>query len=389
MAVPVPTESVVEPVAVTGTSAVVHECPLPTSELSEVVRRYVLVSTPTRVRMMAAKGISPMPPRDVVTPQFVLTFDPDAKVSNSASSALLKIDDRLARSVLGDTAVSSHVLGYLARGVVNKDGLAEQLLLNPAAPSEAFVAIAGAASERICKIIANNQQKILDAPEIVCALYDNPNALASTKDRVLDFVVRSGLVIEGFKPWEDAYFRLGGKERKDIAATVVLPAGYERLLDESTERRLIAEDEDAVDELDDNQSLDVMLRSLNAAQKIALATNGNRSARSALLRDTNRLVALAAITSPSITESEVVAAAQSRTVHQDVIAHIGRDKKANWIRNYSIKKALVENPKYPLPDAMKLVPTLNPSDLKMVAKSRMVPVGVRNLATNLVRAKRR
>ncbi len=365
------------------------QCPIPLDELSPAAQKVAAPEVPAKVRLMTARGIAPIPPRDLVTAQFVLTFDPDEKIAKSASNALLKIDDRFAKSVLGDKAINPHVLGFLAQGVANKDALAEQLLLNPVAPSEAFEAIARTASEKTCEIIASNQKKILETPDIVKALYDNPNALASTKDRVLDFVVRSGQVIEGFKPWEEAYFRLGGKEREEIAGTVVLPAICDRFLDEKNERRLIAEDEDAVEEADESQPLEVMLRSLNAAQKIAMATKGNRSARSALLRDTNRLVALAAITSPSITEPEVVAAAQSRTVHQDVIAHIGRDKKANWIRNYSIKKALVENPKYPLPDAMKLVPTLNPRDLKMIAKSRMVPVGVRNLANNLMRAKRR
>ena len=128
---------------------------------------------------------------------------------------------------------------------------------------------------------------------------------------------------------------------------------------------------------------------MNAAQKVALATKGNRQARSALMRDTNRVVALAAITSPCVSEPEVLAAAQSRTVHQDVIMHICRDKKNNWIRIYQVKVALVTNPKAPLPEAMKLVPTLNARDLKTIAKSRNVPMGVRNLANNLVNKSRR
>ena len=82
---------------------------------------------------------------------------------------------------------------------------------------------------------------------------------------------------------------------------------------------------------------------------------------------------------------EIIAAANSRVVHADVIAHICRDKKNNWVRIYQVKLALTNNPKTPLPDAMKLVPTLNQRDMKILAKSRNVPAGVRNLATKMAK----
>ena len=107
------------------------------------------------------------------------------------------------------------------------------------------------------------------------------------------------------------------------------------------------------------------------------------------MRDTNRMVALAAITSPAITEQEVITAAQSRTVHADVVAHIARDKKNNWIRNYQVRNALVSNPKTPLPDAMRLLPLLNPRDIKMLAKSKNIPAGVRALAGKMAKGTER
>ena len=368
-----------------------NECPISLDALSEAVKKLVGPDAPNKIKLMTARGFAPgLAPRDLVTAQFVLTYDSDNAIGQTAGDSLAKIDDRIAKSVLGDETLSPHVLGFLAISLARTDIYAEQLLLNTATPSEAVIEVAKIASERMCEIIANNQKRILAAPEIARSLHENPSALANTKDRVIDFLVRNGKILDNFRPFEDAWFRLTGEERAKAADAVELSPAFDHLLEEKNpERRLIAEEDDAVEDDAEDKPLEVLLRTLNIAQKVALATKGNRSARTALMRDTNRLVALAAITSPSITEPEVLAAAQNRTANQDVITHIGRDKKSNWVRNYQIKKALVENPKYPLPDAMKLVPTLNQRDMKMVAKSRNVPVGVRNMAANILRNKRR
>ena len=369
-----------------------NECPIQLDQLSPNVQRSVGPEAPAQLKAMAARGLSPMAPSDLVVAQYYLTFDSDAKVAQLAKKGLGQMDVRIATAVLGDQNLPEVVLGFLAEALANKDAFVEQLLLNPKTPSSAFIEVARVCSEHVCETIANNQKRLLQTPEIARALHDNANAIQSTKDRVIDFLVREGAHVEGLRAWDDAFMRLNGEERIKAAEKVELPDEALRYMDddERGERRLIDEDEEELGEEEKvDQPLEVLLRTLNVAQKVAMATKGNRSARAALMRDTNRLVALAAITSPSVTEPEVIAAAQSKIVHTDVVAHIGRDKKNNWVRNYQVKVALVSNPKMPLPDAMKLVPTLNPRDLKQISKSRNVPMGVRNMAGNLIRQKRR
>ncbi len=237
---------------------------------------------------------------------------------------------------------------------------------------------------------------MLDAPEIARALIRNGNALKSTVDRVIDFLVRNGIILEGVAEFADALLRLTGEERLKAADALLGDIPLE-LLDEQFltdeqkaergTRRLIEEDEEGDVTEQARRTVEQLVRDLSTPQKVALATKGTKTVRSLFMRDTNRLVALAAVTSPAVTESEIIAAAQSRTVHSDVIAHIAKDKKNNWVRNYQVKLALVNNPKAPLPDAMKLVPLLNGRDLKLVAKSKNVQAGVRNRAAQLVRNK--
>src|SRR5687768_17360925 len=90
------------------------DCPLPYDALAPAVQKSVGPQAPPALRMMAARGMAPMPPKDLVTAQYVLTFDQDAKVKESAEKSLSGLDERIANAVLADTSMSPHVLGHLA-----------------------------------------------------------------------------------------------------------------------------------------------------------------------------------------------------------------------------------------------------------------------------------
>ena len=373
------------------------ECPIPYNKLSSAAQKATSTNAPPAARMMAARGLAPMPPRDLITAQYVLTFDPDKKIAAEAEKSLQSLDQRLANAVLSDAALNPFVLGALAESLVTRDADVERILLNPTTPHSAFVMAATRGSEAICEVVANNQARVLKNPEIARALQQNPQALKSTSERVIDFLVRNGVMLEDMPEFESALLRLNGNERKEAAEAVELdvPASMlerEFLSDEEREELdgsgLIADDEELSDEEEGEEKklgLEQLIKNMTTGEKVALATKGNKSARAILIRDRNRVVALAAISAPSITEPEAFNAANSRTVHQDVIGYISRNK--DWMKNYQMKVALVANPKSPLPTAMKLVPTLQKRDLRNVSKSKNVPLGVRTLATRLVKAR--
>jgi hypothetical protein len=328
-----------------------------------------------------------MAPKDLVTTQYILTFDADEGVRTAASKSLSNLDERIANAILGDSSLDSNVLGYIAVQVAENERFAQTILLNNSTPTWAFVDVAARGSQNTCELIANNQARLLQAPDIARSLTTNRHALRSTIDRVIDFLVRNGVILDDVHEFEEALLRLTGEERLKAVENIEIP---EALLDPSlrkgspNERQMIEEEEET-DEEEVHQSIEMLLRSMTAGQKVAMATKGNKSVRSTLLRDSNRLVAIAAITSPLITEPEVVAAAQSRSVHQDVIGHISRDKKNNWVKNYQVKLALVQNPKTQLTESMRLLPHLQKKDVKNVARSRNVPAALRTQATKLAR----
>jgi hypothetical protein len=102
------------------------------------------------------------------------------------------------------------------------------------------------------------------------------------------------------------------------------------------------------------------------------------SERLLLVRDSNRLVAQAAIKSPSIQENEVVRISASRSVSEDVLRVIALDRE--WTRSHQIKVNLVQNPRTPFAFVAKLIPHLREHELKAIAKSKNVAGGVAQAA---------
>ena len=75
---------------------------------------------------------------------------------------------------------------------------------------------------------------------------------------------------------------------------------------------------------------------------------------------------MAAVTSPRITDGEILGLANSRTVNADVLRYIYTNRE--FLRTYAIKISLVKNPKVPLPTALKMLHTLQEKDIKELAR---------------------
>jgi hypothetical protein len=116
------------------------------------------------------------------------------------------------------------------------------------------------------------------------------------------------------------------------------------------------------------ESLYQRLLNMAVNEKIRLATLGNKEARNLLIKDPNRLVIHSVLSSPKLTEDEVVGFAGNKNLSKDV-ANIIANKK-EFLKNYAVKVALVNNPKTAVPTAIKLMPYLTEKDVRNVAKSR-------------------
>jgi hypothetical protein len=96
-------------------------------------------------------------------------------------------------------------------------------------------------------------------------------------------------------------------------------------------------------------------------------------------------VALAAIRSPGVTDNEAVKFSANRALSDDVVRVIANTKE--WTKLYQVKVNLLNNPKTPLPVAMKFLPFLHPKDLRNVSRSKGIPSALVQQARKLLATK--
>jgi hypothetical protein len=231
----------------------------------------------------------------------------------------------------------------------------------------------------LVEIIRQNELRLLRHDDIVRGLCRNPNALASTIDGACDFCVRNGLVLLDVPQIVEAHRRIHGTDpsaRPAEDSAAALMAEYQAELAHEAEEKSEKGSMPPPTAEQEAKRVNMAKRVLemSVAEKIKLATLGNREARTLLLRDSNRLVSLAAAQSPRITDGEILGLANSKTSSAEVLRYIY--ERRDYLKLYALRTALVRNPKVPLPTALRFLPTLQEKDIKELARDRNVPATV-------------
>ncbi len=342
--------------------------------LSPQAERYARRDAPREARLMAARGALPLPPVELATLLFALMHDPDAEVKGIARDSLERLPDGVCQAVLsGD--VHPAILSHLAAAFRDREDRTERIALNPAADDATLAFLASLPSKRVVDIVSNNQERMLRAPEIVDALGSNPLTGRSVIERILAFV------------GEDAAREAAGDgEVLDRDAEAALRAVLGEDLGRFA-RSLVEEPAEpaAGKATGEIVNLYALIQKMSVYQKIKLARLGNREARGLLVRDRNKVVAVAAILSPKLTDNEIAAIAQSRNVGDEVLRIVANNRQ--WTRNYKIKRALASNPKTPQPLAIGFVSQLHDSDMLSLMKSKDVPSAIATHARRMLTKK--
>jgi hypothetical protein len=112
------------------------------------------------------------------------------------------------------------------------------------------------------------------------------------------------------------------------------------------------------------------LAAMTVSERMGTAMKGSREERAILIRDPNKLVSVAVLSSPKLNESEVESFAKMANVSDEVLRIIGQTRA--WVKNYGIASSLTRNPKTPLAVSLNLVQRLTDRDLKMITLDRNV-----------------
>jgi hypothetical protein len=124
---------------------------------------------------------------------------------------------------------------------------------------------------------------------------------------------------------------------------------------------------------------------LGITGRIQLAMKGSKEERSLLIRDGTKIVALAVLDSPKITDSEVEKFANQKNVLEAVLR--GITLKRRFIKQYAVLRNLTFNPRTPIDVSLALVKHLMTADLKNLTANKEVSDTVRKIAMRMFRQK--
>lgn len=122
---------------------------------------------------------------------------------------------------------------------------------------------------------------------------------------------------------------------------------------------------------------------MTPSEKMVEALKGDRETRMILVRDRNRVVYSAVMSSPKLTDGDIEAISSLRNVSPEVLRQVGGRRE--WTKKYKICHELVKNPVTPIEISMKHISRLSSMDLKRLARDRNVPEQVRRQANKLTR----
>ena len=124
---------------------------------------------------------------------------------------------------------------------------------------------------------------------------------------------------------------------------------------------------------------------LDVKGRIHLAMKGSKEERSILVRDGTKIVALAVLDSPKITDGEVERFANQKNVLEALLRAI--PMKRRFAKNYVIVRNLVSNPRTPLDVSLGLMKNLLVQDLRNLSGNKEVSDTVRKLALRMFKQK--
>jgi len=299
---------------------------------------------------------------NLVTVLFIFYHGEDQELKAEALNTLKELSPSILKTVSSQPEIHPEVLDLIARLHYHNMEVMEPLLTNRMVGLRTLLFVAEHASGHVLDLVARNDLAMRKAKELRLLIINNPHA-----DKVLKI-------------------HLGWKE--EVVKETAPPAAKEKGVAHPVEETHSGEEEDEFGEIDESGlSKYQQLLDMEVAEKIKMALTGDKEWRSLLIREANKLVCSAVLKNPRITEAEVLMVAKNRASNEELIRIILLNRE--WLKNYDMKRALVEHPRTPLQDAIRYMTFLGEKDIRDLAKSRNVSQAVINNARRMLMTKKR
>jgi hypothetical protein len=329
------------------------------------------------LRLMAAQGLLPLKPEDLLELWTGLVGDADSAIRAAAEKSLTDFAAAELLPILKSRDTPVAVLAWAVSKRAEPE-LREATLQNTSLPDDVIEQLAPTLPHALAELVVINQTRLLRSMSLLVAIESNA-ALSNDQKRRLRELRETFRIGEQPAPAPAAVAE--SAEPAEPAPDVEEVPESEILMteDEYVVRTLSEEDRQKTEKVSAVQKI---YRS-NTAEKLITALKGSREERSILIRDPNRLVATAVLGSPRITEAEIESISAMKNVSAEILRTIGNHRE--WTKRYTVLNNLVRNPRTPVGVALGMVPRLNPRDIKGIAVDRNVPEPVRKQAQKFVK----
>jgi hypothetical protein len=363
-------------------------------------------AVPANIMRAAARGALALPPAEMIEILVQLTENP--VFAQQSRMTLAGWDETSSLAAVSDYHAPAAVLDYFSKLENLRPRLLPALLDNSSVPESRLVDIAHGASREVIPIMLDSS-RVQATANVLHALAGNQRLEDSDAQRVREMLARLGeqaqpIPADEAVPYEVAHAaEIAAAEGKPFTLVTltgdILGLGLEDSnaapptegAVETLEVLPMLQAQAAESVADPNVQRRVStfhrIAKLQVGERIQLAMKGNREEHFILIRDGAKVVALAVLESPKLTENEVEVFASMRNVQEIVLRTISMKRK--FIKVYAVVRALVNNPRTPLDVSLPLLSHLLMNDLKMLSVNKNVNDTLRKLALKLYNQKKK
>ena len=381
---------------------------------------------PSNLMQSAARGALAVPPDEMIEILIYLAVH-NKLFSEQSRLTLAGWDEKASRAVAANPATSAEVLGYLSASENLRIALLPQLAENPSVSEESIDALAVSGSRSVVEVLLNSP-RVTNSPKLLQALQANPalrpNELeelrkksasmettsaaapdpAAGDDEVETAVTKflednaAELIAEKDKPFKPIGISLEELDttvnevelQSEEAKSQAIAAGASEAATAAAATEVAAaaaKKAKAAAAVMESRRDSVLqkIAKLDIRGRITLAMRGTKEDRSILIRDSTKLVAIAVLDSPKISDGEVEKFALQKNVLEAVLRAIPMKRK--FAKNYNITRNLVQNPRTPLDLSLGLIKNLLVHDLKNLSGNKEVSDTIRKTALRMFKQK--
>ena len=386
-------------------------------------------AVPSNIVQSAAKGALAIPAAEMI--EILVELAENSRVfGEQARLTLAGWEEKSSRAVASDPHTSKPVLDYWMNSKNLRPALLPSLLDNLSVSEATLAGLAASASRDMVEVMLSSA-RVSGSPAILHALASNPSLSGIQAETVraklahpvpdspAQPAVESAVASEEVFPAVPAEAEAGPDDVLDEDLTAYLTDHADEIAAEAEkpfqpiggiQEELLGSDEPLVKSapaIADSQAPasghSVAKKTLLSAEegrgsalqkiskldvkgRIQLAMKGNKEERSILVRDGTKVVALAVLESPKVTDSEVEMYAGQKNVLEAVLR--GVSQKRRFIKCYPIVRNLVSNPRTPLDISLTLIKNVMVNDLKNLSGNKDISDTLRKLALKMYKQKK-